>query len=379
VRGPSPRPRLNAVEAWSVPWALSGRRGAWPIPWDQFGRRGGVARPLGPVWLLWVRGQSPGPCLAAVGAWHVSGCRLHAVGVRPFFGPCLAFVEGWPNPLAFSCRLGGVAGPLGPVWPIWGRGQSPFPRLASWGRDRSPGFGLAAVVAWPFPWVRSGCVGACPFSWIWSGRCGGLAGPLCSVWPPWRPGRSPWFGLASMGARPVIWVCSGRRGGMAGPLGAVWPPLGRGRSTTFCLAAVGVCRSPGFGLAAVVAWPVHCAPSGRRGGVAVPWCWSGHRGVVAGPLGSVWPPWGCGRYPGPRIATVWAWLFLLDPYECRGGVAGPLGLVWLPWGVVVPWAPYGCRGGVPAPQGFLMPPWQRGHSSGPRMMAVGAWPLPWAL
>jgi len=47
-------------------------------------------------------------------------------------------------------------------------------------------------------------------------------------------------------------------------------------------------------MAAVLAWPVHWAPYGRRGG-------------VAGPLGPVWPPWGRGRSPGPRMAAVGAW------------------------------------------------------------------------
>ena len=69
---------------------------------------------------------------------------------------------------------------------------------------------------------------------------------------------------------------------------------------------VGRGRSPGPCLAAVGAWPLPWAPSGRRGG-------------TAGPLGSVWPPWGVA---GPRG-------FLSGR---RGGVAGPLGPVLQPLG-----------------------------------------------
>jgi len=47
-------------------------------------------------------------------------------------------------------------------------------------------------------------------------------------------------------------------------------------------------------VAAVGAWPFHWAPCGRRGG-------------VVGPLGPVWPPWGRGRSPEPRVAAVGAW------------------------------------------------------------------------
>jgi len=46
-----------------------------------------------------------------------------------------------------------------------------------------------------------------------------VAGPLSSVWPLWRPGRSPWFGVDTMGAWPVIGVRSGHRGGVSAPLG----------------------------------------------------------------------------------------------------------------------------------------------------------------
>jgi len=72
-------------------------------------------------------------------------------------------------------------------------------------------------------------------------------------------------------------------------------------------------------MSAVKAWPVPWAPCGRRGG-------------VAGFLGRVWPPWGRGRSPGPRVAAVGAWPVPWAPCGCSGGVVGPLGPVWPPWG-----------------------------------------------
>jgi len=65
---------------------------------------------------------------------------------------------------------------------------------------------------------------------------------------------------------------------------------------------------------------------GRREVGLVPWAPCGRRGDLADPLGPVWP---------------------------REGVAGPLGLVWLPW--------------------------ERGRATGPRVAAVGAWPVPRVL
>ena len=41
-----------------------------------YGRRGGVAGPLGPVWPPWGRGRSPGPRMAAEGAWPVPTCGM---------------------------------------------------------------------------------------------------------------------------------------------------------------------------------------------------------------------------------------------------------------------------------------------------------------
>jgi len=65
------------------------------------------------------------------------------------------------------------------------------------------------------------------------------------------------------------------------------------------------------------------------------------RGNVTRPQDPVWPPWGRGPSPGPRIAavgrcpsfcppmtTVGAWPIYYSPCGCRGGVASPLRLVW---------------------------------------------------
>jgi len=40
--------------------------------------------------------------------------------------------------------------------------------------------------------------------------------------------------------------------------------------------------------------------------------------------------------------------------------------------------PYGRRKGVADPLGPVCLPWGRGRSLGPRMAAVGAWPVSWA-
>ena len=78
-RGLSPGPRVAAVGAWPVPWASCGHLGAWPVDWVSWGCRGGVAGPLGFVGLPWWRGRSPGLRGAAVGAWPVTyaSCGRH--------------------------------------------------------------------------------------------------------------------------------------------------------------------------------------------------------------------------------------------------------------------------------------------------------------
>jgi len=117
---------LAAVGAWPVPLDLFGRREGVLVPCALFGRRRVLEDPLGPVWPPWNRGQSPGPCLAAV--------------------------EVVPVPWAPSGRHGVVASYLGPVWPPWKRGRSPM-------------LCLAVLGAWPVPWATSG-------------RRGGVVNPL---------------------------------------------------------------------------------------------------------------------------------------------------------------------------------------------------------
>jgi len=70
-RGRSPGPRMGAVGAWPVSWARMAAVGAWPKSWAPHGRRGGVAGPQGAAWLPWGRGRSPGLRMDAVGAWPI--------------------------------------------------------------------------------------------------------------------------------------------------------------------------------------------------------------------------------------------------------------------------------------------------------------------
>jgi len=163
-RGLSPGPRMAAVEAWLVSWAPSGHVGEWPTSWAQYGRRGGVACSLGPVWLPWGRGPSPGfrmaavrprpvpvPCMARGGVARPQGFVLPPWGVAFPYAP-------------YGCR-GSVVRPLGPVLPVWGRGPSFLPRMAT-------------VGAWPVTWG--------PYR-----RRGGVARPLGLVWLPWGRGQFP--------------------------------------------------------------------------------------------------------------------------------------------------------------------------------------------
>jgi len=169
-------------------------------------------------------------------------------------------------PLGFIGLPGDVVGTGAPCGP-WGRVGPVGPVCLLWGRRRSPNLHLAAVGAWPAPKVHLVAVGACPTPLTQSGCRGGVAGPLGPV-------------------------C--RSGGVA----ILWAPLG-GRA--------GRGRSPGPRHAAMKAWPVSWASSGCREGLASPRATSGCHGSVAGALGRVWPPWGRGQFPGPRLAAVGAW------------------------------------------------------------------------
>jgi len=228
---------------------------------------------------------------------------------------------------------------------------------------------MTAVGAWPVPWDPYGRRGSVARPLGSYGRREDVAGYLGPIWPPWKRGRSSGPCMAAIRAWPVYlalysrrWGLAeplgpdGRREGVAGPLAPLWPPWRRG-------------LSPGSRMAAVEAWPVPWAPYGRCGAWMVYWAPYGCRGVVAKPLGRVWPPWGCGRSPGHRMAAVGAWPVPWAPhvrcgawlipwalYGRRGAVAIPLVLVWPLWGVVdflglvwppwgrgrSPWAPYGC-------------------------------------
>jgi len=168
-------------------------------------------------------------------------------------------------------------------------------------------------------------VGAWLVPWVPCGRLGGVAGPLTPVWLPWGRGRSPGPRVAAVGAWPVLQAQCGRRGGVAGHLVPVWPPWGVAGPVGPVWQPWGRDWSPGPLVTAVRARSAAWAPCDRRGGVAGPWAPCGRSGGVAGALGPVWPPW---------------------------GVGGPLGPVW--------------------------PPWGRGRFTDPRVIAVGAWLVPWA-
>jgi len=160
--------------------------GSWPVPWVPYGCRGGVAGPMGPIWLPWGRGRSPGPRNAAVGVWPVAwaryGCRGGVAGPLGLFWP----QGGVAGPLGPYGHRGGVAGPLdpygrrggggvagflGPVWPLWRRGQFFGPRMA-------------AVEVSPVTWVLYGHRGGVSIPLSFYGRRGGVAGFLRPVWPP---------------------------------------------------------------------------------------------------------------------------------------------------------------------------------------------------
>ena len=279
ARGPYPGPRVASVGVWTVPRAPSGLVAVCPVPWAPSGCRGGVTVPLGPIWPPWGRGRSCGPWVASVGAWTV-----------PWVPSGL--VEVWLVPWAPSGLCGGVTRLLGSVSAPLGRGCSPGPRVAAVGAFLSPGPQLATVGAWPVPRALSGCRG-------------GVAGHLGPVRLLWGRGRS----LGPSGRRGNVagsLVLGGRHAGVAapwasccgrlcvaGPLGPVRLPCGRAQSP----------------------WPVwlRWKRGQSLGPVWLPWgrrrspgpC--GHRGVVEGSLGLVWPLCVPRPYPGHQVAAVGSW------------------------------------------------------------------------
>jgi len=116
-----------------------------------------------------------------------------------------------------------------------------------------------------------------------------------------------------------------------------------------------------------------------------PWVSSGNRGGLAGPLGPVWEPLGCGRYPGPGLATLGTgqWLGSLWPPWGRGrsprpGLTAVGACQYLKPGLAaveawpVPWARSGCRGGVAGPLKPVWLSWGRGRSFGHGLPVVKA-------
>ena len=311
---------MAAVGAWLVPWAPHSCRGGVAVPWAVYGRSWGVAGALCLLEPPRGRGRSPGPRMAAVGAWTV--------------------------PSAPYGRRGGVAGPLGFVSLPWGRRRSPGPRWPPWGRGCFPGPRMLAVGAWTVlsaQYGRRGCVlGPLHPVWPWWGR---RRSPR-PRWPPWGRGRFPGPRTVGMGAWTVLSAPYGQRRGVAGRLGTVWPPWGVDGPLGHVWPPWGRARSRRPRMAAVGAWQVRWAQCGRRGGdagplgpVRLPW------GVV-GPLGPVWPPWERGQTLCPAMNAVGCGRCPCALYGRRGGMPSPLGLVWLPW--------------------------ERGRSPLPRMATVGA-------
>ena len=209
---------------------------------------------------------------------------------------------------------------------------------------------------------------------------------------------------------------------MAGRLAFVWPRWDRGKSPRLCVLVVGAWRVQSASCDPVVAWQVPSGSFGRGRGVAGPlgFVWPrfgcgglplvraatvgmslvalgswGRSGYVAGTLGFVaavvaWrsprvrvDAWGRGEFPRVRVAAVRAWRVLSCFCGRLGGVAGPLSFKWPRWVVLVPlcfvwlwWKRGGSRRGRPL--GFVWPPWGHGRSPGLPVAARGAWPLPWA-
>jgi len=107
----------------------------------------------------------------------------------------------------------------------------------------------------------------------------------------------------------------------------------------------------------------------------VPWAPCGRRGGVAGPLGPVWQPWGCYRSPERRVAAMGRGL---SPGNRRVAVGA--------WPVF--WALLLSRWGVDGPLQLVWPPWGstrfpglvglplgHGRFAGFRRVFVGAWPV----
>jgi len=203
-----------------------------------------------------------------------------------------------------------------------------------------------------FPGPRMAAVRASSVPWAPYGGRGDVVGFVGLVWLPWGRDRCPGLRMVVVGPWPVLWAQYDGLGGVASPLGTVWMPWGSYWYATPVWPPWGRGRSPGPRMAAVGAWPVRWAPYGRRG-------------IVAGPVRPVWPPWRCDWFTGSRIAAVGAWPVPWALYGCRGGVVGPLGPVWLPWG----------RG---LSLCHVWPLCGLGRSPGPLMVVVEAWPISWA-
>jgi len=176
-RGRSSRPRVSAVKAWPVFWALCVCCEVWPAVWTPCGRRGSVAGFLGLVCSPW-------------GVIILLGLVRPPWGRRRFSGPRMLAVVAWPIPWSLYVRHVGVVGPLGFACLSRGRGRSDGPLMSVVGHGMFPGPRISAVRVWPVLWAPYVC------------RVG-VAGPLGPVCPLrvrcWSPGPR----MFAVGALPV--------------------------------------------------------------------------------------------------------------------------------------------------------------------------------
>jgi len=283
------------------------------------------------VWPPWGCGWSPGPRLAAMEAWRSPGLCVLSWGRRR--GPSPSGRHGSVDILwaPSGCR-GGVVDILGPVWSPWGRG-------------RFAGSHMAVVAVWAVSWASSchhwGVADLLGPVWLL------LGGPvICChlgiVWPPGRRGRPTGPRLVAVGSWSVPWVPTSGRGCVDRFLSLVPPPWERGLSNVPRMVARGRVPSPSPRQAAVGAW-------------FVSWALSGRREKVARPMWPVWRLWGRGLFPGPSLGALGAWLMILVPSRLLGGVAGP----GIPSGsrccMAGPLGPSGHRWVVACPLGTVWP------------------------
>ena len=272
-RGRSPGLCVVAVGAWWVPVLGVVVVGAWRVPWGSCGRCVGIECPLVFVWPRCGRGGSPVLFVIAVGAWLVPKVRVGTVRARwvpkglwsccwgESPGLCVAAVGAG----RVRCGSCGCRGAWQVPWDSCGRRGGGAGLPGSFGRrggvaDPLGLYGCRGAwqIPWLFPWPPWGMPGHLGFVWLPWGVAGLLVVLVAAVLRAGYPGVC----VIVVAAWRVPWHSCGSRGGVVGPLRFLCPPWGRGWSSSLCAVAVG-------------AWRVPCTSCGRGGG-------------EAGPLGFVW-------------------------------------------------------------------------------------------